>query len=149
MERTPVIRMPEESRGVTLKTHPMVFLVTGPQTRHTSMFDWTIPPRFETGLHVHRVQEETFYLIEGACVWHVGERAIEARPGTFVFIPPGVPHNITNPNAADRPRADDRLAPRPRALFRRTRAAQCRWRAGSFGTSCASGTLSTLISYRR
>ena len=99
MERMPVIRMPEETMGVTLKTHPMAFLVTGPQTRHTSMFDWTIPPRFETGLHVHRVQEETFYLIEGTCVWHVGQRVIEARPGTFVFIPPGVPHNITNPYA--------------------------------------------------
>ena len=27
----------------------------------------------------------------------MGERRIRATPGTFVFIPPGVPHNIANP----------------------------------------------------
>lgn len=96
MERTPVIRMPDENHGVTLKGHPMVFLVTGPHTRHTSMFDWTVPPGFATGLHVHRVQEETFFVIDGECVWHVGDRTVRATPGTFLFIPPGVPHNITN-----------------------------------------------------
>ena len=96
LERMPVIRMPEECRGVSLKGQPMVFLVTGPDTNHTSMFDWTIPAGFATGLHVHRVQEETFFVLQGACVWHVGDQRIDATPGTFVFIPPGVPHNITN-----------------------------------------------------
>jgi quercetin dioxygenase-like cupin family protein len=97
----PVIRMPSENKGVALRGHPMVFLVTGDDTRHTSMFDWTIPPGFATGLHVHRVQEETFYLLEGECEWHVGGQVVHATPGTFLFIPPGVPHNITN--VSDRP----------------------------------------------
>jgi hypothetical protein len=43
------------------------FLVTGENTKHTSMFDWTIPAGFVTGRHVHRVQEETCYLLEGEC----------------------------------------------------------------------------------
>jgi hypothetical protein len=30
------------------------------------------------------------------CEWHVGEKTIRATPGTYLFIPPGVPHNITN-----------------------------------------------------
>jgi quercetin dioxygenase-like cupin family protein len=96
MSATAVIRMPEENNGVTLRGQPMVFLVTGENTRHTSMFDWTIPACFATGLHVHRVQEETFYVLVGECEWHVGERTIRATPGTYLFIPPGVPHNITN-----------------------------------------------------
>jgi quercetin dioxygenase-like cupin family protein len=96
MSADAVIRMPEENKGVILRGHPMVFLVTGENTRHTSMFDWTIPPGFATGRHVHRVQEETFYVIEGECEWHVGERTIRATPGTYLFVPPGVPHNITN-----------------------------------------------------
>ena len=74
----------------------MAFLVTGKDTKHTSMFDWTIPARFSTGRHVHRVQEETFYVIDGECEWHIGEEVVRATPGTFVFIPPGVPHNIAN-----------------------------------------------------
>ncbi|TPN53768.1 cupin domain-containing protein [Mesorhizobium sp. B1-1-4] len=96
MSAAPVIRMPDENKGVMLRGQPMVFLVTGEDTRHTSMFDWTIPAGFATGLHVHRAQEETFYVLDGECVWHVGGKVIRATPGTFLFIPPGVQHNITN-----------------------------------------------------
>jgi len=96
MSAAPVIRMPAENKGVMLRGHPMVFLVTGEDTKHTSMFDWTIPAGFATGRHVHRVQEETFYVLEGECEWHVGDRVVHATPGTYLFIPPGVPHNITN-----------------------------------------------------
>jgi quercetin dioxygenase-like cupin family protein len=96
MSAAAVIRMPNENNGVVLRGHPMVFLVTGEDTKHTSMFDWTIPAGFATGLHVHRVQEETFYVLEGECEWWIGDKMIRAAPGTFLFIPPGVAHNITN-----------------------------------------------------
>jgi quercetin dioxygenase-like cupin family protein len=99
MGGAPVIRMPDETKGVVLGGHPMVFLVTREDTKHTSMFDWTIPAGFATGLHVHRVQEETFYMLEGECEWQVGENKIRATPGTYLFIPPGVPHNISNVSA--------------------------------------------------
>jgi quercetin dioxygenase-like cupin family protein len=91
-----VIRTPDDKRGVTLGGHPMVFLVTGENSKHTSMFDWTIPAGFATGLHIHQVQEETFYMLDGECEWHIADRTIHATPGTYLFIPPGAPHNITN-----------------------------------------------------
>ena len=99
---TPVIRMPAEpvgNEGVTLGGHPMRFLVTGNDTKYTSMFDWTIPAGFATGLHVHRVQEETFYMLEGECEWRVGDQVVRATPGTYLFIPPGIQHNILNVSA--------------------------------------------------
>src|SRR5260370_37439694 len=89
-----VIRMPGEGKEVTLAGKPMTFLVTGDDTKHTSMFDWTLPAGFSTGLHVHRVQEETFYVLEGECEWQGGDPKVRATPGTYFFIPPGVPHNI-------------------------------------------------------
>ena len=101
MNAKAVIRMPGEGKEVTLAGKPMTFLVTGDDTKHTSMFDWTLPAGFSTGLHVHRVQEETFYVLDGECAWQIGDQHIRARPGTYVFIPPGVPHDIGN--AADRP----------------------------------------------
>ena len=101
MEAKAVIRMPGEAEKVVLLGHPMAFLVTGEDTKHTSMFDWVMPPRFSTGLHVHRVQEETFYVLDGECEWQAGDRRIRATPGTFLFVPPGVPHNIAN--ATDKP----------------------------------------------
>ena len=96
-----VIRQSNDYTGVKLAGQPMAFLVTGKNTKHTSMFDWTVPARFSTGRHVHRVQEETFYVVEGECNWQIGEETVRATPGTFVFIPPGVPHNIAN--ATDKP----------------------------------------------
>jgi quercetin dioxygenase-like cupin family protein len=101
MNAKAVIQMPGEAKEVVLSGHPMAFLVTGEDTKHTSMFDWTMPPRFSTGLHVHRTQEETFYVLDSECDWQVGDRRVRATPGTFVFIPPGVPHNIAN--ATDKP----------------------------------------------
>ena len=101
MNATAVIRMPDEGRTLNLAGHPLVFLATGQHSKHTSMFEWTIAPGFRTGLHVHRVQEETFFVLEGECLWQIGDRKVTARPGTFVFIPPGVPHNIGN--AGERP----------------------------------------------
>ncbi|MGX1324962.1 quercetin dioxygenase-like cupin family protein [Bradyrhizobium sp. USDA 377] len=96
MSRQPIIRRPTEGKGVKLAGQPMTFLVTGTDTKHTSMFEWTIPPGFSTGLHVHRVQEETFYVLEGECDWQVGSERVRATPGTYLFLPPGVPHNIGN-----------------------------------------------------
>ena len=96
-----VIRMPGEAKRVTLSGQPLAFLVTGEDTKHTSMFEWTLPARFSTGLHVHRVQEETFYVLEGECDWQIGDQRVGATPGTYVFIPPGVAHNIGN--ASDKP----------------------------------------------
>jgi quercetin dioxygenase-like cupin family protein len=91
-----VIRMPGEGKEVRLAGQPMTFLVTGDDTKHTSMFDWTLPAGFSTGLHVHRVQEETFYVLDGECEWHIDGQKVRAKVGTYVFIPPGVPHNIAN-----------------------------------------------------
>ena len=101
MSAKAVVRMPGEGKQIALAGKPLVFLVTGQDTKHTSMFDWTVPAGFSTGTHVHRVQEETFYVLEGECEWHVGGELIRAKPGTYVFIPPGVPHNIAN--ASDKP----------------------------------------------
>jgi quercetin dioxygenase-like cupin family protein len=96
MLQSPIIRKAGEGKSIRLAGHPMSFLVTGKDTRHTSMFEWTIPAGFSTGLHVHRVQEETFYVLEGECDWQVGDERLRAGPGAFLFLPPGVPHNIAN-----------------------------------------------------
>jgi quercetin dioxygenase-like cupin family protein len=101
MSAKAVVRMPGEGREVTLAGKPLAFLVTGEDTKHTSMFDWTLPAGFSTGLHVHRVQEETFYVLEGECEWQVDGRTVRATPGTYLFLPPGVPHDIRN--TSDKP----------------------------------------------
>ena len=97
MDNRPMLHLPGEGPQLTVAGHPMTVLVTAQQSRHVCMFDWVVPPRFATGLHVHRVQEETYYVLDGACEWQIGDRLVTAKRGAYVFIPPGVPHDIRNP----------------------------------------------------
>jgi quercetin dioxygenase-like cupin family protein len=89
--------MPGEAKTLTLAGQPLAVLVTGEDSRHACVFEWTVPAGFSTGLHVHRVQEETFYVLDGECEWQVGDRLVRAGPGAYLFLPPGVPHDIRNP----------------------------------------------------
>ena len=40
-------------------------------------------------------------MLEGECEWRVADQVVRATPGTYLFIPPGVPHDIAN--ISDRP----------------------------------------------
>lgn len=101
MSGTPVIRMPGAGKTVALAGYPLTLVLTRADSPHLCLFDWTVPPGFSTGMHVHRIQEETFYVLEGECTWQVGDEQVRAKPGACLFVPPGVPHNIGN--ARDKP----------------------------------------------
>ncbi|HEX7721091.1 MAG TPA: cupin domain-containing protein [Pyrinomonadaceae bacterium] len=42
--------------------------------------------------HIHTREDEYFYVIEGSIVVHAGEETYQAPPGSFVFLPRGIPH---------------------------------------------------------
>ena len=52
-------------------------------------------------LHVHRNEDEWFYVTEGELTFWVGGRVIEAPAGSFVYGPRGIPHTftVTSPQA--------------------------------------------------
>jgi mannose-6-phosphate isomerase-like protein (cupin superfamily) len=54
-------------------------------------------------LHVHRDQDDTFYVLEGVLTVQVGEEVIDLGPGDFATVPPGVPHTFTNIRKDDPP----------------------------------------------
>ncbi len=49
--------------------------------------------------HVHDSEEEAIYILEGSGRMHVGDRVEEVRPGTAVYVPPGVEHSVENTGA--------------------------------------------------
>jgi oxalate decarboxylase/phosphoglucose isomerase-like protein (cupin superfamily) len=81
----------------------------------TSSFEVVIPPGYDVGAHVHGSGEEIFFIVEGELEflafepvdrsvpdWHdwespTGRRFIRGGQGTFMFVPPGVPHGFGNP----------------------------------------------------
>jgi quercetin dioxygenase-like cupin family protein len=49
----------------------------------------------EPPLHVHRREDEVFYLLDGEMTFHVGDERLSATAGSFVFLPSDVPHSFT------------------------------------------------------
>jgi hypothetical protein len=44
--------------------------------------------------HVHRDQDESFYVLEGEMTFYVGDAVIEAKAGSFAFGPRNLPHTF-------------------------------------------------------
>jgi quercetin dioxygenase-like cupin family protein len=43
-------------------------------------------------LHIHAREDETVYLLEGEFRWKLGDELSGGGPGSFIYIPRGVPH---------------------------------------------------------
>ena len=60
-----------------------------------SVIEIMAPKGLEPARHVHHREDESFYVLEGKITYYVGEETYESGPGTFVFLPRGVPHSFT------------------------------------------------------
>ena len=57
--------------------------------------EMTAPVGLEPSRHLHHHDDEGLYVLEGNITFYVGEETYAASPGTFVFLPRGVPHSYT------------------------------------------------------
>jgi quercetin dioxygenase-like cupin family protein len=70
--------------------------VPGKETRDLySIAEVLETPGGRAPLHLHRKEDEAFYVLEGEMTFRIGEETIKARPGAFVFGPKDVPHAYT------------------------------------------------------
>jgi quercetin dioxygenase-like cupin family protein len=76
--------------------------VTFLKTRHETdgvldLFELTIPPFARLPLpHIHRKYDETIFGVDGTMTWTLGDKSIQVRRGTSLFIPRGTPHSYAN-----------------------------------------------------
>jgi mannose-6-phosphate isomerase-like protein (cupin superfamily) len=57
-----------------------------------SLVESRVPYGEQPPLHLHRTDDEGFYLLEGNLTLWVGSDRIELEPGQFALAPHGVPH---------------------------------------------------------
>jgi mannose-6-phosphate isomerase-like protein (cupin superfamily) len=55
------------------------------------------PPRLIAPPHLHRSDDEAWYVLEGALCVRVGNDVVEAQAGAAVFVPRGTAHTYWNP----------------------------------------------------
>lgn len=73
------------------------FLLTGAETGGTLFIAETlVPPGGGPPPHLHRREDESFYIQEGALTFQVGGRTIQALPGDLVHAPRGIAHSFRN-----------------------------------------------------
>jgi quercetin dioxygenase-like cupin family protein len=80
----------------------LTFIVRAEQTNGRLLaLEAVAPPGEGPPLHTHTREEETIYVLSGDFRWKVGDDLSAAAPGSFAFIPRGVPH--TWQNVSDQP----------------------------------------------
>jgi quercetin dioxygenase-like cupin family protein len=53
-----------------------------------------IPAGHSAPLHVHRQEDEAFYVLEGSVDFVCGEERFRAGPGAFIYLPREIPHTF-------------------------------------------------------
>ena len=53
------------------------------------------PPRMDIPLHLHRNEDEMFYVVEGQVEFRIGSEILKATAGTTVHMPRDTPHAFT------------------------------------------------------
>jgi len=48
----------------------------------------------EVYTHIHDLEDESIYLLDGEITVRVGDNSYDLTPGSFIFMPKGVPHSI-------------------------------------------------------
>lgn len=75
--------------------HLFTWLVTADQTGGKfSILETTIRRGLEPPPHIHRIESETYYILEGVMDFMVGETASTAKTGDCVYLPAGVKHGF-------------------------------------------------------
>ena len=90
--------------GVTYRSpvDEVKFLVTGQETGGAFfMAEVSVPPGAENPPHIHRREDESFYIQQGMLTVQVGGKTLTVSPGDFVCLPRGIAHSFQNKGKVD------------------------------------------------
>jgi quercetin dioxygenase-like cupin family protein len=98
----PVVRAPGEGTAIwhldTLKTFKALSDETGGRL---AAWEELLPQSSSPPLHVHRDDDEAWYVLDGALTFQVADATWSAEAGSFVWAPRGLPHTfrVDSPSA--------------------------------------------------
>jgi quercetin dioxygenase-like cupin family protein len=79
---------------------PLTFKARGEQTNGAlTLFENVIAAGDGPPLHTHAGEDESWYVLEGALRFRLGDEIADAPAGSFVFVPRGTPHCFQNVGA--------------------------------------------------
>jgi mannose-6-phosphate isomerase-like protein (cupin superfamily) len=91
----PYILQANEGEAVWYLTTRMTLKATSASTGGTlSLVEALAAPGTAPLWHVHQRDDEMFYILDGAFLFQCGDERFEGGPGSFVFLPHGIPHSF-------------------------------------------------------
>ena len=91
-----IVLLPGEVETVSMPGNKMSFVHREPDSAY-SIVEWVAEPGAPgSSVHIHRVTDEAFYVLEGTFGFQLGEETVEVSAGAFVFAPKGVVHAFWN-----------------------------------------------------
>jgi quercetin dioxygenase-like cupin family protein len=94
---------PPPSKAIWFLENLLLFHITGEETGGAlDLIEFYGPSGEQPPPHVHRAQDEGFYVIEGEITIFLPDKEIVLAPGDFFSAPKGVPHvyRVTSPDTA-------------------------------------------------
>lgn len=90
------IVQPDAGRTLDLGNFEAVVLASAAQTagEFTLLQTQNEPPDFGPPLHIHHDAAEAFYVLSGEYLMFIEDRQEQCPPGTFVYVPRGMPHTF-------------------------------------------------------
>lgn len=95
---TPWRQFPNHFGGALSK--PLIM----PETMGSKHLDYRISmyqPMAYVERHSHRFQEQVYHVLEGEGLMEIGDETQVVRRHDVVYLPPGVPHSISNTGLVD------------------------------------------------
>ena len=85
----------DQGQAVWFLNQLVLIKASGKQTASAfSLVEMVTPVGGGAPYHVHRADDETFYVLEGQIEFISGERRMIGGPGTCVFLPRNIPHGF-------------------------------------------------------
>ena len=92
---TPYTLAPDEGQAVWFLDTLMTVKVDAARTGGAYMLvECLLTPGFGPPPHIHHADDEAFYILEGEMSGFCGDQTWRGGPGTFVFMPRGIPHTF-------------------------------------------------------
>ena len=86
---------PTIENSVHYMAHTFSFLSTGEDTGGAfSLIHCHFRKGFTAPPHYHKLEDESFYLLEGEIDFYIGDKKVKAGPGEFIVLPRNTPHHF-------------------------------------------------------
>jgi mannose-6-phosphate isomerase-like protein (cupin superfamily) len=96
MDKGSLVLLPGEGTTVRLPGNEITLMLGRPDGAY-SLVEWVSAPGVPgTPLHIHRITDEAFYVLEGTFGFQVGERTVDGAAGAFFYVPKGLEHAYWN-----------------------------------------------------